>query len=405
MAEQQPYDLIVIGSGPGGYVAAIRAAQLGLRTAVIEKAPKPGGTCLHTGCIPTKVLLHIAAVYSEIQKSGAIGINVPSASIDYAKVNARKDAVVGGFAKAVEGLFKRRKVDLFVGTGTIADTGAVHTIDVKSDKGDAQRLTAKKLLLATGSAVRSLPNLPVDGKTILSSDDILKLARGAEDAARHRRGGGGLRVRVGLPALRREGHAGRDDADAACRSRTRRSASALARGVREAGDEGPHRDHGEKLKVEKGDARRGRAQGQGRQGRDGLVREGARRRRPEAHHRGHRPRDTSASKTDKGYVIHDPRRFETNVKGIYAIGDIIKAPRLAHAASHEGIHVVTHLAGKETEPMNMDKSPTPPTASPRSPRWASRRRRRRAGYDVRVGKFPFVGIGRPLILGQTRATS
>ena len=116
--------------------------------------------------------------------------------------------------------------------------------------------------------------------------------------------------------------------------------------------------------------------------------------------------ETVGVKVDKGYIVHDPATFATNVKGIYAIGDIIKAPWLAHAASHEGIHVVTHLAGKETEPMNMDKVPNATYCFPEvASVGLTEKKAKERGYDVRVGKFPFVGIGKALILDQTRATS
>lgn len=403
MAEQQPYDLIVIGSGPGGYVAAIRAAQLGLRTAVVEKAPKPGGTCLHTGCIPTKVLLHIAAVYSEIQKSGAIGINVSSASIDYAKVNARKEAVVAGLAKAVEGLFKRRKVDLFVGTGTIADTGAVHTIDVKSEKGDAQRLTAKKLLLATGSAVRSLPNLPVDGKTILSSDDILKLdaipksllvvgagAVGVEFATVFAAFGAKVTVVEVLPTMLpiEDEEIGR----------------ALARAFKKRGIDVRTSSRVEKVEPEKGGVRVTIAS-------EGAAAETisvekvlvAVGRRPVSDGLG---LEKTRVAVEKGFVKVDAKG-RTAEGGVFAIGDLIAIPnrvhpQLAHVASHEGMRIAAELAGEESEPINYDRIPSCTYCEPEvASVGLSEAEAKRRGYDVRVGKFNFLANSKAAILGET----
>ena len=372
--------MIVIGSGPGGYVAAVRAAQLGLRTAVVEKAPKPGGTCLHTGCIPTKVLLHIAAVYSEIRKCGEIGINVPSASIDYAKVSARKDAVVGGLAKAVEGLLKRRKVDLFAGMGTIADTGALHAIDVKPEKGEAQRLTAKKLLLATGSAVRSLPNLPVDGKTILSSDDILKLdtipksllvvgagAVGVEFATVFAAFGAKVTVVEVLPTMLpiEDEEIGR----------------ALGRAFKKRGLDVRTSSRVEKVEPDKGGVRVTIAS-------EGAAAETisvekvlvAVGRRPVSDGLG---LEKTRVAVEKGFVKVDANG-RTAEAGIFAIGDLIAIPnrphpQLAHVASHEGILVAAELAGEDVRADRLRPFRPAPIARPRSRGWDSPRRRRSAG--------------------------
>ncbi|MFN0152037.1 MAG: dihydrolipoyl dehydrogenase [bacterium] len=396
----EPYDLVVIGSGPGGYVAAVRAAQLGLRTAVVEKAPKFGGTCLHWGCIPTKVLLHIAAVYSEIGRAGEIGINVTKASIDFAKVQARKETVVGGLAKAVEGLLKRRKVDTFVGAASLADP---RTVVVKPEKGDPTRIAAKRVLLATGSAVRSLPHLPVDGKSILSSDDILKIeaipesllvvgagAVGVEFATIFAAFGTKVTIVEVLPTLLPI-----EDEDVG---------RALARSFKKRGIDVRTSARVEKVEAEKKGLRVTIAS-------DGakpetisvekvLVAVG---RRPVSEGLG---LEKTHVAIEKGFVKVDAKG-RTAEPGIFAIGDLIAIPdrvhpQLAHVASHEGMRVAEEIAGHAAEPMNYDRIPSCTYCEPEvATVGLSEAEAKRRGFDVRVGKVNFLANSKATILGET----
>ncbi|MGZ8834031.1 MAG: FAD-dependent oxidoreductase, partial [Thermoanaerobaculia bacterium] len=159
MAEQQ-YDVVVIGSGPGGYVAGIRAGQLGMKVAVIEKDPFIGGTCTHRGCIPTKALLANAEVWEKIQKAKEFGITVGDVRLDFKAGQDRKQAVVDKNAKGIEFLFKKNKVDRITGFGRLAGKGAV---DVQAE-GGTQRLNARNIILAMGSAPKDLPHIKTDGK-------------------------------------------------------------------------------------------------------------------------------------------------------------------------------------------------------------------------------------------------
>src|ERR1051325_9104295 len=166
-----PYDLIVIGSGPGGYSAAIRAGQYGLKTALVEKQAKLGGTCLLVGCIPTKALLHTADVWERFVNSEAEGIHAENPRLDYPKVKDRKDGIVTKHSKGVEFLLKRAKVERIAGYATLKGGGK---IEVKSDSG-AQTIEAKNIIIATGSEARMLPGLEPDAETILTNIEILNL--------------------------------------------------------------------------------------------------------------------------------------------------------------------------------------------------------------------------------------
>ncbi|HTC91324.1 MAG TPA: FAD-dependent oxidoreductase, partial [Bryobacteraceae bacterium] len=162
------YDLIVIGSGPGGYSAAVRAGQYGLKTAIVEKDPKLGGTCLHVGCIPTKALLHTADLWEHFVNPGDEGIQCENPKLDYTKVLDRKNKIVSKHAKGVEFLMKKNKVDWVKGYATILPRSGAGPIQVgvKSETG-AQTLETKNVIIATGSEARMLPGLEPDAKAIL----------------------------------------------------------------------------------------------------------------------------------------------------------------------------------------------------------------------------------------------
>ncbi|HTS50634.1 MAG TPA: FAD-dependent oxidoreductase, partial [Bryobacteraceae bacterium] len=171
------YDLIVIGSGPGGYSAAIRASQYGLKTALVEKDPRLGGTCLLVGCIPTKSLLHTADVWERFVHSSEEGIQCENPRLDFPSVQDRKNKIVAKHSKGVEFLMKKNKIDWVKGYGTLQPRGAngVLRVEVKSGDGAAQTLETKNIIIATGSGARMLPGLEPDAKTILTNIEILDL--------------------------------------------------------------------------------------------------------------------------------------------------------------------------------------------------------------------------------------
>jgi dihydrolipoamide dehydrogenase len=399
-ADRAPYDLVVIGSGPGGYVAAVRAAQLGLRTAIVEKDPKYGGTCLLRGCIPTKALLHVSALYSEIKRAGELGIVVPKAEIDIAQVQKRKDAVVERLSRAVENLLKRRKIDMVPGMGSLADP---RTVVVRGAKGETARLSAKTVMLATGSVPRSVPGIAVDGERILTSDEILRLDRippsllvigagavGVEFASVYAAFGSKVTLVEMLPtALPLEDEeVGRE----------------LARALKKRGI-----DVRTSTRVEKVDGGKGGL-------RVTLAAEGA---KPETLAVdtilvavGRRPvsEGLGLEKTrvvvEKGYVKVD-ERCRTAEPSIVAIGDLIQTPRgghpqLAHVASHEGMRTVAALAGRAPEPLNYERVPSATYSDPEvASVGITEAEARKRGHDVRVGKFPFLANSKAPILGET----
>ena len=171
-SSNEAFDVVIIGSGPGGYVAAVRAGQLGLRTAIIEKDKNLGGTCLLRGCIPTKALLHTADVFDELKHAGDLGVVTTSVTLDFGQAQKRKNKVVLKLAKGVEFLMKKNKVQTFKGTAKVEGPGR---ITVTAADGSAQNIQARNIIIATGSVPRSLPGLDIDGKQVITSDEVLEL--------------------------------------------------------------------------------------------------------------------------------------------------------------------------------------------------------------------------------------
>ena len=229
------FDVVVIGAGTGGYVAAIRASQLGLKTAVVEKQKALGGTCLIWGCIPTKALLEHAHALKVVQnvKEWGVTIGEGAVGIDMNQVQARKDKVVTGLTKGIEFLFKKNKIEWIKGTATITGRGTVDVVD-----GDKQSLTAsKEIVIATGSVPRSVPGVEIDRKRIITSDEAIGAARGAEVDGHSRQRRGRRGVRLHLPALRQPG----DDHRAAAAHRAGRRRSDFGRAREVVQEAGHHR--------------------------------------------------------------------------------------------------------------------------------------------------------------------
>ena len=393
MAET-PYDVAIIGSGPGGYVAAIRAGQLGLKTAIIEKDDKFGGTCLHVGCIPTKALLLNAEVLSYFKNAQEFGIICKEFSVDWTAVQARKEKVVKKLAKGVEYLLKKNRVEMIQGFGRLAGPGRVSVTD---SKGQAREVAVKSLILATGSEAKMLPGLEADGKTILTNREVLELkaipksmiiigagAVGVEFASIFHSFGAKVTILEMLPravpledeeisvelekSFRKQG--------IAVHTQTKvEKATKTAQGVAVAftGADGKNQTiEAETLLVAVG--RAPNTQGIG--------------------------LEKTRARLERGFVKVDGH-MQTDEPGVYAIGDIVAgSPLLAHMASMEGITAVTHAAGKPVEPINYHQVPDCVYCEPEiASVGLSERQAREAGHKVRIGKFPFSANSKASILG------
>jgi dihydrolipoamide dehydrogenase len=390
------YDVIVIGSGPGGYSAAIRAGQYGLKPALIEKDPKLGGCCLHVGCIPTKALLHTAEVWEYFKHPEAQGLKCQNAQLDLPKVLERKSNIVSKHAKGVEMLMKKNKVEVVKGYGRLKGRGKV---EVQAE-GGPKTLEAENIILATGSEARMLPGLTPDPQFILTNIEILEYPRvperlliigsgavGVEFASIFRRFGSEVIVFEMLPRI-----VPVEDEDVS---------KELARSFKKQGircetdakvDAGSIEKTGSGVKMNvtlstgktetfEGDAL--------------LVAVG---RKPNTENIG---LENTLVETDRGFVKVDGYQ-RTAEKGVYAIGDIVAGtPQLAHVATMEGMVAVGHIAGKAVTPVRKNRIPGVTYTEPGiGSVGLTERQAREAGYDVKLGKFPFLANSKATILGS-----
>ncbi len=386
-------DLIIIGSGPGGYVAAIRAGQLGLRTAIVEKDPKFGGTCLHRGCIPTKALLHTAGLLDDIRKAESFGVDVAEPALNMERTHLYKDAVVDKNARGVEFLLKKNKVTAIHGRARLV---GANEVEVESDDGQ-RSYRARHILLATGSVPRDIPPAPADGERILNSDHMLNLQRvparlvvvgsgavGCEFASVFASFGSEVILVEMLPRLLPlEDEEVSRELERAFKKRGIKSLTGAKLAGVETGGEGVQVSLtiGDKTETAAADMvliAVGRAPVTGDLGLEAL-----------------------GIGLDGGYVEVN-EYMQTAVPHIYAIGDIVKTPWLAHVASAEGIVAVEHMAGEKARPLNYDHVPSVTYCEPEvGSVGLTEAEARDRGYDVAVGKFPFSASGKAAIEGKT----
>ncbi|HKV42667.1 MAG TPA: dihydrolipoyl dehydrogenase [Blastocatellia bacterium] len=394
MSSNESFDLAVIGSGPGGYVAAVRAGQLGLKTAIIEKDPNLGGTCLLRGCIPTKALLHTADVYEEFKHAGDLGIVAGDVRLDLIQVQKRKSKVVTKLSKGVSFLMKKNGIKVFQGTGRIDRPGRISVTD---SNGSTTAIDAKNTIIATGSVVRSLPGLEIDGTQVIGSDEVLELTQlpksmiilgcgavGVEFGSIYSRFGTDVTMLEMLPrVLPIEDEAISTELGKSLKRQgikvflgaTFKSVIRGAGGVRVTAKIGEaDRDfEAEKLLVAVG--RRAYT--------DGLGLEATR------------------VQVERGYVKVDDH-MRTAEPGIYAIGDAIPTPMLAHVGSSEGILAVETIAGKNPRTINYDHVPNCTYCHPEvASVGLTEAKARERGYEVKTGHFPVPVIGKAQILGAT----
>jgi dihydrolipoamide dehydrogenase len=396
------YDVVVVGAGTGGYVAAIRAAQLGLTVAVVERQKALGGTCLIWGCIPTKALLehaHALKVAQSAKEWGLTGVDGGKVGIDMPAVHARKDKMIAGLTGGIESLFKKHKIDWVKGSARITSPSSV---EVALHAAGSQTVRAtKQLVIATGSAPRSIPGIEVDGARIIFSDHAIHLghvpksiaimgsgAVGVEFASIFKSFGSEVTIIELLPKLvPSEDEAVSTELERTFKKRgiraltgtTVTSAKATATGVDLSMDRA---GKAESLTVEMLLVATGR----------GPVTDGL-------------GVEAIGLTMDRGYIVVDSS-FHTSVSGVSAIGDVITMGgphyQLAHVSSMEGILLAEQIAGHTVAPINYDHVPRCTYTEPEiGSVGMTEAQARAAGHDVRVGSFPFRALARARMAGET----
>ena len=386
-------DLVVIGAGPGGYTAAIKAAQLGMKTAIVEKDQALGGTCLNVGCIPSKALLSSTALYREAQKHfGSHGISVDGLSMDVGAMMKRKDGVVRKMARGIDYLMNKNGIERVVGLGRIAGPNEVEVTDGKKK----QSLKTKRILIATGSSVAGLPFLEIDGETILSSDHALALGQAPESMVVI--GGGAIGLELGsvwarlgtkvtvVEFLPRIAAMFDEDITQALQKLLQKqgikfhlgtgveSAEKTKGGVRLTAVRGDKKVELEAEKV--------------------LVAVG---RKPNT---GGLGAAEAGVELDERGCIKTNAEWQTNVPGIYAIGDVVAGPMLAHKAEQEAVAAVERMAGQAGR-VNYNAIPSVIYTSPEvAVVGLTEAEAREKGHEIAMGVFPFQANGRAVAGGH-----
>ncbi|UVB73971.1 dihydrolipoyl dehydrogenase [Bacillus subtilis] len=397
------YDVVILGGGTGGYVAAIRAAQLGLKTAVVEKE-KLGGTCLHKGCIPSKALLRSAEVYRTAREADQFGVETAGVSLNFEKVQQRKQAVVDKLAAGVNHLMKKGKIDVYSGYGRILGPSIFSplpgTISVERGNGEENdMLIPKQVIIATGSRPRMLPGLEADGKSVLTSDEALQMEELPQSIIIV--GGGvigiewasmlhdfGVKVTVIeyadriLPTedleiskemeslLKKKGIQFITGAKVLPDTMTKTSDDISIQAEKD-GETVTY--SAEKMLVSIG--RQANIEGIGLENTDIVTENG---------------------------MISVNESCQTKESHIYAIGDVIGGLQLAHVASHEGIIAVEHFAGLNPHPLDPTLVPKCIYSSPEAASVGLTEDEAKAnGHNVKIGKFPFMAIGKALVYGES----
>jgi dihydrolipoamide dehydrogenase len=385
------YDLVVLGGGSGGYAAALRAAELGLTVALVER-DKVGGTCLHKGCIPTKALLHAGEVADSARESGAFGVNATFEGVDVPKVNAYKDKVVDKLYKGLAGLIKSRKIEVVAGSGRLTSPTTVEV--------DGNVLTATRaVVLATGSVPKSLPGLEIDGTQVITSDEALKLDRvpksavilgagaiGCEFASVWKSFGAEQVTLVeALPHLVPL----EDESSSKLLERAfRKRGIAFELGARFSGVKAT--DSGVTVSLESGKTIEAELL---------LVAVG---RGPVSSGLGY---EEAGVTLDRGYVVVD-EYCRTSVPGVYAVGDLIPTLQLAHVGFAEGILVAEHVAGLDPKPVDYDGVPRVTYSEPEVASVGITTATAKArGLDVTTVTYDLAGNGKSQILQTAGAVT
>ena len=384
---ESSYDCIVIGSGPGGYVAAIRAAQLGMKTAVVER-DVVGGRCLNYACIPAKAVLRVADVLAEIDEADDFGISVPERTVDFSAVMARREKVIKTLTGGVAGLFKKNKIEYIEGHGSVTDDGNVKV----GGNFDGTEIEAKTVILATGSVPKPIPGTEFGGRVIGTEEawaleDLPETmavvgagASGAEIASAYGRLGTKVILLEALPRI-----LPMEDADI-----SKVAARALAKQNMTI-----HTDT-KVENVETGDDKVSFKYGDETANVDWFVIAAGR--GPDVEGLG---LDEAGVKLDDRGMIEVDGALRTSVKGVYAIGDLVPGPALAHKASDEGIIAVEDAAGMDTHPIEYVDIPRATFCTPNVGSFGlTEEQAREQGFDVTVGKVNYGAVGAGTVYGD-----
>lgn len=396
------YDLVILGGGTGGYVAAIHASKLGMQVAIVENE-KLGGTCLHKGCVPSKALLRSAEVYSQTKEAAAFGVNTTEPTIDFTNVQKRKESIINTLHQGVNGLMKKGKIDVFNGYGRILGPSIFSpvsgTISIEYENGDENTmLVPKNVLIATGSAPKSLPDLEIDGVQIMTSDEALEMEE--LPASIIIVGGGVIGIEwasmladfdVDVTVIEYLDHIlpteDKDIVKEAEKQLTKKgitfvkSAKVLPETLQKENgisieaeiDEMNHTFQADKMLVSIG----------------------------------RKPNTTNIGIENTDIVVEDNaiqtnNMYQTKETHIYAIGDVVGGKQLAHAASQEGVTAVNHMADKN--PLPLDETAIPACVYSR-PEVASvgltEEQAIDKGFDIKTGNFPFQAVGKALVQGES----
>lgn len=387
------YDLIVIGSGPGGYVAAIRASQLGMKVGVVERS-ELGGICLNWGCIPTKALLKSAQVFEYVQHAQDYGIKVEGAEVDFDGMVKRSRDVAGGMSKGIQFLFKKNKIDHIVGFGKLK---AGKKVEVTAEDGSKVDYTADHIILATGGRSRELPNLPIDGKKIIGYREAMVMDKQPESMVIVGSGAIGVEFAyfyhsIGTKVTVVE-YLDRivpvEDADVS--KQLERTYKKAKMKIMTSSEVTSVDTKGAKCKVNI----------KTKKGEEVIEADvvlsavGV-----STNLEGIGLEDVGVA-TDKGKVLVDDY-YKTNIPGVYAIGDIVHGPALAHVASAEGIICVEKISGMNVEGLDYNNIPGCTYCSPEIASVGyTEQAAKDAGYEVKVGKFPFSASGKAKAAGAS----
>ena len=390
----ETFDVVIIGSGPGGYVGAIRAGQLGLKTAIIERDKRLGGTCLHRGCIPTKSLLWTAELFHHVKEASTFGIDVTSPTINWANAMAHKNKVITKGAGGIDFLMKKNKVTVVKGHGRISGKGKV---EVTAADGSKQVLEAKNIIIATGSVPKSLPNVPVDHKRVMNSDSILEIERipksiivlgagavGCEFASVFNHVGSKTSIVEYLPALLPI-----EDADISKELEKIFKRRGIDVHTGSAVEKVEHTADGVRVTMKVGNETKTL---------EAELLLSAVGRAPVTDDVG---LNLTSIKPERGFIKVDSM-MRTTEPGVYAVGDVIPTPMLAHMASAECVVAVEHIAGKNPQPINYDLTPSATYCYPEvASVGLTEKKAKERGYDVKFTIAPFGAVTKSAISNES----